>query len=961
MGFTDAEDAPEKVLQVLENIGPSTFRKTIPETLDLISRRITAALNGQGDEDDDDDDSADIVMTDTEDAMNIKWDEGSDASDFFQDIEHNLDYGQDLDDIHFGIASHALPRPGNLSVKISSTASIRQLKRDLCDARDAGYKIGLPPNTKTDTVPDYFSVSQRVSLLGLPEEILDAWGMQITDYVVLLIKLPGGYPTREEYYADSTSMQFILGKCPKYKPSGTSARAAFRATKARDSNSARGADLGAWAVSDGDMSQFSALYISNSLERYMSTGFKGILEIRSSARVTWETAKKMHKLLSSGNHRRANDEAKGLAEADQLKSLREDEEGKTRSDTLGDELNRAAIDDELAGIPRLAMDFALLHLVTSTTMCMVCHKKVDHAFEAVKPYVCDNRLCEFQYMELGFGPSIEHDIIQQPYVVDLLVGFCFAALNSGQTRGIPQSLNTKVPAPPYRLRSASIVPLVTPTWGIGDADAQAPASPPAELSPKSPLHEVDVEDTYLGFRDPMTKPQLRIGDLFVLIRLPSSPRGGFKYQQIQHCRTRLVEFGGIQFDVIASESLQGNVLANTSEDEIDRKAHLFLYDQNLCDLEPVDRVEAIIAILQTIPSVTQMREYLLQNPGCRLGSWSGVTQPALDILRWIVASNRSHIVQLDRPARTGSLVAEETIDDGIAVRSNEKVKGVEDTWLQFRFAQGSPAKEERFYQELTQHTTGQLFPTLFAWHGSPLKNWHNIIREGLTFSERNITNGRAYGHGVYFAKDFGISSGYSQMHNFYHQYWQNSQLKIASAISLCEILNRPEMFISKEPYYVVDKVDWIQCRYLIVKMQEATINSALLGVPSLPARVPGADGDPQESQEDDSNTKDYINQDPRRQVTGPSKAAVQIPLSVLPRSRRGARGDEQGAASKLHRSKLETEPEVMDAKDAAYLHLNDDEGGNTPRENENTDSLRVESTTATQVVCAIPGVPPLTV
>ncbi len=45
--------------------------------------------------------------------------------------------------------------------------------------------------------------------------------------------------------------------------------------------------------------------------------------------------------------------------------------------------------------------------------------------EALKPYVCDKPLCLYQYMSLGFGPSIEHEIISQPYVVDLLTTFCY--------------------------------------------------------------------------------------------------------------------------------------------------------------------------------------------------------------------------------------------------------------------------------------------------------------------------------------------------------------------------------------------------------------------------------------------------------------------------------------------------------------------------------------------------------
>lgn len=77
--------------------------------------------------------------------------------------------------------------------------------------------------------------------------------------------------------------------------------------------------------------------------------------------------------------------------------------------------------------PLVAIQFCLRYLTRCTEFCLVCHDKIKEEFEALKPYVCDKPLCLFQYMTLGFGPSIEHEILTQPYVVDLLVSFCYAA------------------------------------------------------------------------------------------------------------------------------------------------------------------------------------------------------------------------------------------------------------------------------------------------------------------------------------------------------------------------------------------------------------------------------------------------------------------------------------------------------------------------------------------------------
>jgi ubiquitin-conjugating enzyme E2 Q len=127
---------------------------------------------------------------------------------------------------------------------------------------------------------------------------------------------------------------------------------------------------------------------------------------------------------------------------------------------------------------------------------------------------------------------------------------------------------------------------------------------------------------------------------------------------------------------------------------------------------------------------------------------------------------------------------------------------------------------------------------MFAWHGSPLQNWHSIIRHGLDFKE--TLHGRAYGHGVYHAIDQNTSVGYAmagavslslilyfqpfnllvrliliRVHS--QNNWPGSSLAISSAMSLNEIVNCPTQFVSSNPYVVVQHIDWIQCRYLFVQ------------------------------------------------------------------------------------------------------------------------------------------------
>lgn len=164
-----------------------------------------------------------------------------------------------------------------------------------------------------------------------------------------------------------------------------------------------------------------------------------------------------------------------------------------------------------------------------------------------------------------------------------------------------------------------------------------------------------------------------------------------------------------------------------------------------------------MTLLETVPSVGEMRAYLKgleRHSEPSLRSWVDAISPAaLGLLRWIVASNRSCIVQADKfGGHDGDVLNN--------IRLDHRVSNM-DGWVQFRFAQGAPDKEYRFNKAL-QETEGRhnkTFPTLFAWHGSGLANWHSIIRSGLDFND--TINGRAFGHGVYHSLEYSVSYGYT--------------------------------------------------------------------------------------------------------------------------------------------------------------------------------------------------------
>jgi ubiquitin-conjugating enzyme E2 Q len=190
---------------------------------------------------------------------------------------------------------------------------------------------------------------------------------------------------------------------------------------------------------------------------------------------------------------------------------------------------------------------------------------------------------------------------------------------------------------------------------------------------------------------------------------------------------------------------------------------MVIYNQNFDELTDEHKLESMVMLLETIPSIAEMRTYLKQQKHVSepsLQTWTDRISPAaLGLLRWIIASNRSSIVQVD--AIPGQ---EESTSLTRKSKPDEKVSNMEG-YVQFRFAQGAPDKEHRFHVALqeTQGRHNSIYPTLFAFHGSRLENWHSIIRTGLDF--KDTLNGRACGHGVYHSLDYNTSVGYSGEHN----------------------------------------------------------------------------------------------------------------------------------------------------------------------------------------------------
>ncbi|GKU09030.1 unnamed protein product [Fusarium langsethiae] len=791
--------------ELLQEIASSTKGKSVTDVIILISKVLSTKLEISADDMSSDDDSEESFY------------------------EAEFDDGIEINGLQFKGPTQA------------ASTSISRLKRHLREAKREGLHVSIPTegsgqdgsSSGRPGLFHIFSLSIRASKLNISEEALGAWGLKSSEYVVMLFKLPSGYPRLSSFLQlppNQTTVQFKFGKCINPSPSYTSAIRVFD----RDSPER---PEGAMQCKDKSEGPFLSLYMSLSLDALLNEDFPRLLRLRQSEGISWDQAQELDFKLRRGDQ-------------EPLSALPSTCQGKYKSsDRFELELlqrNYLLEGAEDINTILVAMQFGLQRFVKCAKYCLVCNQRIEGGFEAIKPFVCENSLCLFQYLSLGFCQSIEHEIINNPNVVDLLISFFYTAVTNSQLREFPKGLGLKVASSGYI--PSSIEPIK------------------AEVCFGSSSIRFSTLD-YAQYRS------ITEGKCITLLVLnpsliPQEPimRG---YHAKYVCTIESCLPTEVTFKVISTYTASNvranpeNPVENSSTTHLSpvwENALIYKHEQDIDTLEWQQRNQALTIICECIPAVHEMRQYLIERPGCQLSSWKRMDASTLGLLNWIVASNRSFIVQ-DAPIPGLSQPEEETH------KVNNLVKGIEPGWVQFRFVQGSPEKEELFLREL-MGTANSAWPTLFAWHGSALGNWHSIIRTGLDFSV--VTNGRVYGNGVYFAKDFGTSRVYSSRGGGH--FWPNSALKITDAISLCEIVNNTARFVSTNPYFVVNQIDWIQCRYLFVQVNNPPSDGQATSV---------------------HGSTSYIEQDPAHRLTSGSSQQIEIPQSAIPMSRRRVLGQKQ--------------------------------------------------------------------
>jgi ubiquitin-conjugating enzyme E2 Q len=784
------DHAPAPVATALSAIADDAFGKPILQLMELVSRKLDST-----------DTDGDQQMLDSQDYDELEEeDSDEEVDDFYLEDEPVQAKYTPSHKTSTNIEGYAKP-----------TSEFRaRIRADLLHAKVNGFKVGHLGGLM-DGIGCFVSLSCRISKLGISQEAMQAWQVEPSEYLVVIFNYPSGYKNMDSLkgYDIPTArrnFEMRIGISTTYKPTIQEAVDAFT-TLNKEKEQRRDEDFQSevQTLHKG----FRNSFISRPLNDLLAERFPQLLRYRYNG-MPWNGAEQFyHDHIGSNNHA-------DLGLGDQYI---EPEYVSTTYPSLvtADHIQEAM--DQNHSLPLVGMQFVLRHFVRCCEFCLICFAKMPDDLQAIKPYVCDKPLCLYQYMSLGFGPSIEHEILSQPMVVDLLVSFCYTSARTGKLKNFPTGLSLMVPHSSAYGSDYLYSQQSSGYYGYGTgADPAAPAA--ASTSKQATTVPIKYNDAMkeILFEDKSVKCPVRTGDWIIIRTTDNSGKA-------LHCRvsdtslypTVSVAEPVTPASVDSTRSNQGYapakpvpnrsaapaVPATPSSDF--KPAHFHHYDQNFDELDEHGKREAIYALLDLLPSVSDMKQYLTRKQQSALSSWVDRFPPAaLALLRWIIASNRACIMQVDEDVAT------------VGRKGQDRLCGMPG-WSQFRFAMGAPDKERRFITSVRE-TTDRLkltYPTLFAWHGSPLHNWHSIIREGLHF--KDTAHGRAYGHGVYHSLDCNTSLGYSGSYHGSTSYWPVSELKVSQALALNEIVNAPGEFVSSNPHLVVAQLDWIQTRYLFIK------------------------------------------------------------------------------------------------------------------------------------------------
>lgn len=692
--YASSEDPPPAATSELSKISYENSSMSLPVLISVISNSLSKAMDTATTSSFVNSTDSDIEMGESSgeydgdsDVSVGGWDE---PSEYYHAESENVD-GED---------------DGRINEDPQYAANTRKLqaalRKDLRDAKAAGFKTGILGDWKGG-MDLYVSLGIRVSKLGISDEAIAAWRLDKRKYLILLIHYSSFYQSLEGLTGESggyhvkRSVEMCVGTATRYKPTYLEAMGAFSKissmgnTEQMVGGESGELETGAATQDQSDEDGFQGIFVSRPLNELLNSRLIQLVKYRIQLKFGWDGAESYYAgektpsyieqnmltisiLLSDYQGRESN----SIGQVDDKYFTSEQPKTALAPIVTQDALcaSNSSIPD--TSFPLLAMQFTLRHLVRCTEFCLVCHTKVHSDFEALKPYVCSSPLCLYQYMSLGFGPSIEYEIVSQPTVVDLLVSFCYAAAKTDKLTQFPSGMNLTVPIVLPKSFQANYHRL------------------------KNELHLNDLGDELI--------PMLKIGDWLQI------HTGNTSIMANEFLHSRVIDtmyYPKIKLGPPVGKSGAVSLHTYSTPTGSSTTVHqpslpgapdilqvtFSIYNVGFDTLADQAKRQSLISILDTLPSVVEMRNWLQRNTkvgeGASLRGWKDRISPAaMGVLRWVIASNRSCIVPVDQELDPeGFVVAGSKTKKG----GEQRVWGMGD-WLQFRFAMGAPDKEQRFVE-----------------------------------------------------------------------------------------------------------------------------------------------------------------------------------------------------------------------------------------------------------------------
>mmetsp|Transcript_37928 Transcript_37928/g.62945 ORF Transcript_37928/g.62945 Transcript_37928/m.62945 type:complete len:686 (-) Transcript_37928:552-2609(-) len=195
------------------------------------------------------------------------------------------------------------------------------------------------------------------------------------------------------------------------------------------------------------------------------------------------------------------------------------------------------------------------------------------------------------------------------------------------------------------------------------------------------------------------------------------------------------------------------------------------------------------AMLELFPSVEEMSK--VADLKEHLDKRDPAKKRLYKLLRWLLATNRCHLVKVEE----------------------SKLFQAMGTPHQYILYSSPPERESKFRQLKKQ------YGTFLAFHGSPLENWHCILRRGLKNASGTPLqqHGAAYGSGIYLSPQSSVSQQYMRAGTS----WAKSKFGggSMSCLAVCEVIQHPDLKGQPNPHYVIKQEDYVLTRLFCIYTQ----------------------------------------------------------------------------------------------------------------------------------------------